>query len=432
MINEEYKVWKKNSPFLYDLVITKALDWPSLTCQWFPDVEDRPGKNYKTQRLLLGTNTNDEEPNYLMIANIQLPKNQEKDIDLRKYEETTNEIGGYGGFNDAHIHITQKIVHDGEVNRARYQYDNPNVIATKSRSGDVYVFDRTMHESFPKENERFNPALRLKGHTKEGFGLEWNPHTTKSNHLLSAGYDGKVIQWDIADATKENRTLQPLQVYTGHTAAVNDISWHMKHDSIFASVGDDKKMKVWDTRDDPSRSFSTVEPHHGQVSCVGFCPSNEWIVATGSSDKTAKLWDLRNLNQSLHTLHGHTGEIIQLAWSPHHEAILATASNEDRRIYVWDLAQIPTAPDQSEEDAKEGPPELLFIHGGHTAGISDFGWNPADPWMLASTSDDNIIQFWQIVSGNEGFWTRTNIIILYSFYFLFILGKYYLWSRTVR
>ena len=33
------QIWKKNSPFLYDLVITHALDWPSLTCQWLPDKE---------------------------------------------------------------------------------------------------------------------------------------------------------------------------------------------------------------------------------------------------------------------------------------------------------------------------------------------------------------------------------------------------------
>lgn len=30
---------KKNAPFLYDVVITHALDWPSLTVQWFPDRE---------------------------------------------------------------------------------------------------------------------------------------------------------------------------------------------------------------------------------------------------------------------------------------------------------------------------------------------------------------------------------------------------------
>lgn len=33
-----------------------------------------PDKNYKIQRLLLGTHTNDDEPNYLQIASVQLPK----------------------------------------------------------------------------------------------------------------------------------------------------------------------------------------------------------------------------------------------------------------------------------------------------------------------------------------------------------------------
>lgn len=33
LINEEYKIWKKNCPYLYDLVITHALEWPSLTVQ---------------------------------------------------------------------------------------------------------------------------------------------------------------------------------------------------------------------------------------------------------------------------------------------------------------------------------------------------------------------------------------------------------------
>lgn len=38
VINEEYKIWKKNTPFLYDLVMTHALEWPSLTAQWLPEI----------------------------------------------------------------------------------------------------------------------------------------------------------------------------------------------------------------------------------------------------------------------------------------------------------------------------------------------------------------------------------------------------------
>jgi hypothetical protein len=30
------QIWKKNTPFLYDLVVTHALEWPSLTVQWLP------------------------------------------------------------------------------------------------------------------------------------------------------------------------------------------------------------------------------------------------------------------------------------------------------------------------------------------------------------------------------------------------------------
>jgi len=39
IINEEYKIWKKNTPFLYDLVVSHTLEWPSLTVQWFPEKE---------------------------------------------------------------------------------------------------------------------------------------------------------------------------------------------------------------------------------------------------------------------------------------------------------------------------------------------------------------------------------------------------------
>lgn len=39
-----------------------------------------------------------------------------------------------------------------------------------------------------------------------------------------------------------------------------------------------------------------------------------------------------------------------------------------------------------------------FIHGGHTAKISDFSWNPNEPWIICSVSEDNIMQVWQMVS----------------------------------
>ena len=68
IINEEYKIWKKNTPFLYDLVMTHALEWPSLTAQWLPDVTCPEGKDYSVHRLLLGTHTYVREINFLKFS----------------------------------------------------------------------------------------------------------------------------------------------------------------------------------------------------------------------------------------------------------------------------------------------------------------------------------------------------------------------------
>ena len=84
VINEEYKIWKKNTPFLYDLVMTHALEWPSLTVQWLPDVTRPEGKDYAVHRLILGTHTSDEQ-NHLLIASVQLP-NEDAQFDSSHYD----------------------------------------------------------------------------------------------------------------------------------------------------------------------------------------------------------------------------------------------------------------------------------------------------------------------------------------------------------
>lgn len=167
-----------------------------------------------------------------------------------------------------------------------------------------------------------------------------------------------------------------------------------------------------------------MDAHTAEVNCLSFNPYSEFILATGSADKTVALWDLRNLKLKLHSFESHKDEIFQVQWSPHNETILAS-SGTDRRLHVWDLSKI--GEEQSSEDAEDGPPELLvsnliiffltikyaliivqeeyylcililsqFIHGGHTAKISDFSWNPNEPWVICSVSEDNIMQVWQM------------------------------------
>jgi WD40 repeat protein len=108
-----------------------------------------------------------------------------------------------------------------------------------------------------------------------------------------------------------------------------------------------------------------------------------------------KLWDLRNLSHSLHDLVGHKSGVYQLNWSPFDETILASSS-EDRRVNIWDTSRI--GEEQSPEDAEDGPPELLFIHGGHTSKVFDFSWNASEQWYMSSVAEDNMLQVWKMAS----------------------------------
>jgi histone-binding protein RBBP4 len=387
LINEEYKIWKKNTPFLYDLVMTHALEWPSLTVQWLPDVTKHEGKDYTTHRLILGTHTSDEQ-NHLLIVKVQLP-NDDAQFDASRYDSERGEFGGFGNI-AGKIETEIKINHDGEVNRARYMPQNPSLIATKSPSSEVFVFDYTKHPSKPDGACR--PQLRLRGHQKEGYGLSWNP--SLKGRLLSASDDHTVCLWDINEAGGDQGIVDAHTVFTGHSAVVEDVAWHPMHDSLFGSVSDDHRLLIWDTRTaSNSKPQHSVEAHAAEVNCLSFNPFSEFILATGSADKTVALWDLRNLRLKLHSFESHRDEIFQVQWSPHNETILAS-SGTDRRLHVWDLSKI--GEDQSPEDAEDGPPELLFIHGGHTAKISDFSWNPNEPWVICSVSEDNIMQIWQM------------------------------------
>ncbi|GJE86228.1 WD40 domain-containing protein [Phanerochaete sordida] len=395
LINEEYKIWKKNAPYLYDVVITHALDWPSLTCQWFPDKESPPNKPYTVHRLLLGTHTSGQAQDYLQIAEVHLPKRDESasadKLDRSDYDDERGELGGHSIPPQPRIHVIQKINHKGEVNRARYMPQNPDLIATKAVSGEIYVFDRTKHPSEPERGGQCRPDITLVGQRKEGYGLAWSP--LKKGHILGASEDTTVCHWDINSYTKAKTQIEPTNVFRGHTSVVGDVDWHSKDDWNFASVGDDKMLMVWDTRASSAPVFQ-LQAHDREILAVAYSPAVDHLLLTGSADNTIVLHDMRSPKQRLHTFEGHTDEVLHLAWSPHNPTIFASASS-DRRVNVWDLSQIGV--EQTPDDQEDGPPELVFVHGGHTARPTDFCWAPGEgeTWTASSTSEDNVVMVWQ-------------------------------------
>ncbi|KAK3045334.1 Histone acetyltransferase type B subunit 2, partial [Teratosphaeriaceae sp. CCFEE 6253] len=77
----------------------------------------------------MGTHTSGQTTDYLRIAHIELPKPPAATI--ADYNAANEELGGYGASKDTiKFNVVQRIVHPGEVNKARYQPQNPDIIAT--------------------------------------------------------------------------------------------------------------------------------------------------------------------------------------------------------------------------------------------------------------------------------------------------------------
>lgn len=128
--------------------------------------------------------------------------------------------------------------------------------------------------------------------------------------------------------------MEAKSIYNGHTAVVEDVAWHLLHDSIFGSVSDDQKLMMWvlffkknylvlillllmhnswDTRGtNASKAQHIIDAHSAEVNCLAFNPFSEYILATGSADKTVAMWDLRNLTMKLHSFESHKDEIFQV------------------------------------------------------------------------------------------------------------------------
>eukprot|EP00560_Eucampia_antarctica_P004654 CAMPEP_0197836884 /NCGR_PEP_ID=MMETSP1437-20131217/30384_1 /TAXON_ID=49252 ORGANISM="Eucampia antarctica, Strain CCMP1452" /NCGR_SAMPLE_ID=MMETSP1437 /ASSEMBLY_ACC=CAM_ASM_001096 /LENGTH=477 /DNA_ID=CAMNT_0043443435 /DNA_START=16 /DNA_END=1449 /DNA_ORIENTATION=- len=418
LIDAEYKIWKKNTPYLYDFVMTHSLEWPSLTCQWLPTIKS--GDKSEEHNMLIGTHTTGEQ-NYLMVANVNLPKGDTV-IDNRmanddnndpavtasaNYDDEKNELGGFGGGSNSgktigKIEIRMKIKHEGEVNRARYMPQNHFIVASRGHNPQVYIWDLSKHPSFPTEGTVPTPQAVCLGHSREGYGMCWSQH--KEGHLISGSEDSSVCLWDIRSSVLDNKNnkestngtqIKALSTFNGHTDVVEDVDWHHRDVNLFGSVGDDRSIRIWDVREkNPTNSVHVVEnAHEGDINSIAFNPVNEFILATGSADKSVALWDMRNLKSRLQTFAGHTDQVFHVEWAPFNESILASCSS-DRRVAIWDLSRIGM--EQTAEDAEDGPPELLFLHGGHTSKVSDLSWNPNDEWTVASVSEDNVLQVWNM------------------------------------
>ena len=92
-----------------------------------------------------------------------------------------------------------------------------------------------------------------------------------------------------------------------HSQVVEDVAWNYFDDGEFASVSDDKKLKIWDLRQ--KTPCLSVEAHVSEIMSVDYSPFDSSLMVTGSADRSVGVWDRRNMKIKLHSLRQHRDEV---------------------------------------------------------------------------------------------------------------------------
>jgi hypothetical protein len=163
----------------------------------------------------------------------------------------------------------------------------------------------------------------------------------------------------------------------------------------------DKTARLWDlTAKDPSVNPVVLRGHENDVFAVAISRDNHWLV-TGSSDKTARLWDLTAKDPSANAvvLRGHPDFVLAVAISPDNHWLVT--GSRDGTARLWDL----TAKDPSVNP---------FVLRAHTGSVVAVFISPDNRWLATSGYFGDTTQLWDLTAkdpsanpvvlrGHEGF-----------------------------
>jgi len=179
----------------------------------------------------------------------------------------------------------------------------------------------------------------LQGHDHIVSAVRFIP---SGNLLASASKDADVRLWDVTNGYCV-KTIQ------GHTGWVRDIC--PSYDGQFLlSTGDDMTVRLWDISAKPENKLTAFGHENFNVCCAIAPPaSSQYLapsiglkdatsaefMATGSRDKTIKLWDARGA--CIMTLVGHDNWVRAIVFHPSGKYLLSVS--DDKTIRCWDLSQ---------------------------------------------------------------------------------------------
>ena len=229
--------------------------------------------------------------------------------------------------------------------------------------------------------------------------------------FVTGGRDATAKIWDLA-AGNEKHTLRGHQGWVETVAISPD-------DQIVATGGMDQTIRFWDANSGADKG--KLEGHDGGVLAVAFSPDGKSLASAGY-DMTIRIWDVAN-QKLVGTLGKHSSVIWALAFS--RDGVLASGSS-DTTAKLWNVAQkkeitvLPTS-DRKPIQALAYSPDgkwvalakvdktvqvcaaktgnLLHVLRGHAGFVTCVAFSTTGD-TLASGSVDKTVKLWDPATGN--------------------------------
>ncbi|KAG8720833.1 hypothetical protein FRC09_008911 [Ceratobasidium sp. 395] len=178
-----------------------------------------------------------------------------------------------------------------------------------------------------------------------------------------------------SDDHREPVVAQPLP---GHTNWVYSVTYS-PDGAYIASGSEDRTIRIWDAHTGkPIGQPLTVDT--GEVWSVAYSPDGAYI-ASGCTDRTIRIWDARTGKPVGQPLTGHQYSVSSVAYSP--DGAYIASGSKDNTIRIW--------------DAHTGKP-VGQPFTGHTDLVYSVAYSP-DGAYIASGSYDKTIRIWDARTG---------------------------------
>ncbi len=153
---------------------------------------------------------------------------------------------------------------------------------------------------------------------------------TSSNHLISSSWDSSIKEWDLNHLVNSSEHTPVFHLPNAHYGPINDIAVSTFQPSVFASVGSDGFLRLWDKRQSSSHGLVSIYGHEQAVSCVEFNQMIDSVMYSGTDAGDIFTFDLRNIRDGHHEQYSgiHEGRVRRIRCIPSHREYILSCSDD--------------------------------------------------------------------------------------------------------